>query len=1067
MAGEAVHHSVEILQARFEKMGSAELESAVVQRYSIQGLQGAAGIVAWPTRGATSRDGGKDVLLDGCWVLSTQNAIVRFNPRTARQQARDDAEYARGTWAGLELLAGGSPGNVQSSRPRVQDEDGEWTSSAQFRQPEGVAIDHQGNVVVADAGNNSIRAVSRDGVVHLLCYYDRPSQPPVPNQRGIVLPVQDPLPAQCCLPPHGVCVLRDGRVVVSHGGVVAGSAQLVEQGAQLTMLSPIPDSRPSKMYRSDPQFEKRASTPQLHGAMGVAMDNDGNILVADQMDNRLARVTLGGVTTVCGGQGSEISFDKPTAVVVDRFGAMIVADWKNGRLRKVTERDGEVRVSALDWEEEGGAVLGGREAPSGGRGPQRKPFRPFALALDTHGRLLVLDSSYPSDVLVVDYLGQQGFRARRRREQTGRIVPRVRFDSKVSYREATLLQMQAALERTGMRSGGGARTGGGARAGGAAGDEADAPLTLLDLPPIFWEHTDESAVNLLRTSKTLRLALERRVPGETEPGKPTMSVRLNQLWLEKLGSSPPHTVAGRKVTVLAEVLRTSEKYSITTLELNNLRLVGTEPALATAIARSTALTRLSLKDCKIPEAGCERLAQALLPCTRLLELDLGGNQLSDGVALIANVLPRLPVLKNLTMSRCLPGGSRATGDRLALALSQCTALTRLNVKALFGETDGFPIEPLVRALPLYTALQELDLSWNICDAVAGVAAGSAGAGMLSRSLARCSGLKDLSLASCRLDDETVVQLGARDAFTALTRLNLRNNTLHEAGTRSLAHTLPGCRALRELDLSGCGNFAEVFREVGPALAQCPALRCLHVTGFVIEAEECGLFLRALRESTSLTELELQSDLPVRRSIFQEDTTSDWSIAVAAAEVLGEWPRLRKLTMSMSNVQDEHVRRLVAANALTAITNLNLSCNKLGDRAGMALAAALPTLTALTKLDLGCNDIREHGVLALISALPRCSSLTSLHLFGSAVLGNAWKNVVARLLLVLPQCPWLRELDLRSNYRSEVLARDAQRLRAAWLLATGQDGPSYDAQDWAGAHEINCAGLRLSVFTGSN
>ena len=172
MEGEERSHSRELLQAHFEKMGSDETEHAVVQRYRIQGLHGAAGIVAWPWRGKLPRDG-REELLDGCWVLSSQNAVVRFNPRTAREQARDSREtgFERGTWAGLELLAGGQAGNVESTWPRVQDEDGEWTSSARFRRPEGVAIDAAGNVVVADSGNNAIRSVSRNGVVHLLYQY--------------------------------------------------------------------------------------------------------------------------------------------------------------------------------------------------------------------------------------------------------------------------------------------------------------------------------------------------------------------------------------------------------------------------------------------------------------------------------------------------------------------------------------------------------------------------------------------------------------------------------------------------------------------------------------------------------------------------------------------------------------------------------------------------------------------------------------------------------------------------------------------------------------------------------
>lgn len=1054
MQGEEGNHRRELLAAHFEKLGSTETERAVVQRYSIHGLQGAEGIVAWPRRGETTRVDGRQELLDGCWVLSTRNTIVLFNPRTARQLARNSRDYERGTWAGLELLAGGGYGYANSAGPRVRDEDGEWTSSAQFKSPEGVAVDGAGNVVVVDTGSRAIRSVSRNGVVHTLYQYERPSGPPVPNEQGILLQRQCALPGRGCLSPHGVCVLRDGSIVVSHVGVAALPAQLVEGGVQLSLLSPVTGRVPSCMSRSSPRFERLVSTPRLRGAMGLATDNDGNIVVADHMENRLARVTREGVSTVCGGEGGGgICFDKPTAVVVDRHGAMIVADWQNGRLRKVTERDGEVRVTALDWEEDfPGAVLGGHELDLDGQDQRRVPyirlpFKPFALALDTEGRLLVLDSSYPSDVLVVDYSGGGSFRARREREEAGRSVPRVRFNSVVGYREATLLQMQAALALTGVRSGGSA---GGRAAASAAGGGA-APLTLLDLPASFWDHTDESALKLLGTSKSLRLALARPVPGAA-PGKPTVRVRLNRAWYDALGSAPRRL---RKDTVLAELARTSQVYSITTLELRNIPVDGTEAALATAISRSTALTRLSLSECRINAAGCRRIAEALLPCQKLAELDLGQNELGAGVGDVADVLPRLPALKDVTLNRCGPHyASEAAAERLALALPECTALTSLNLQGLFGAADdlGFRIEPVIAALPRCTALAKLCLSMNTCDSDAEPG------GMLGRSLARMSSLTDLELLACGLNDETMQQLGATHALTGLTRLSLANNPMREAGARSLGQTLPECRALRELNLSKCGNF-ENLRALGPGLAACPLLRRLELNSLTADPAGCRVLLAALRESSSLTELHME-----RMQMAHENRL--WSVACGFAEVLGAWPTLRKLDLEMSGVRDAHLIALLAGDACTALRDLNVSSCKIHDAGGLALAEALPRLTALTRLNVSCSELREQSVLALLGALPACTSLTSLDLYATTVAGDAWRAVVTRLLEVLPRCPWLRELDVRSHFRSMILPREAVRLRAAWLLATGQEGPRYDSETSRGNHEFSCAGLRLTVFTGS-
>ena len=86
---------------------------------------------------------------------------------------------------------------------------------------------------------------------------------------------------------------------------------------------------------------------------GVAVDASGNVFVADASNNRIRKVTLGGVvSTLAGsaygywgtyaywgfadGTGTGASFNYPTGVAVDASGNVIVADRNNQRIRKVT-----------------------------------------------------------------------------------------------------------------------------------------------------------------------------------------------------------------------------------------------------------------------------------------------------------------------------------------------------------------------------------------------------------------------------------------------------------------------------------------------------------------------------------------------------------------------------------------------------------------------------------------------------------------------------------------------------------------------------------------------------------
>ena len=77
---------------------------------------------------------------------------------------------------------------------------------------------------------------------------------------------------------------------------------------------------------------------------GVAVDGDSNIIVADSSSHRIQKVTPGGaVSTLAGsgnegcvaGQGPAVSFNYPAGVAVDGDGNIIVADSSNHRIRKV------------------------------------------------------------------------------------------------------------------------------------------------------------------------------------------------------------------------------------------------------------------------------------------------------------------------------------------------------------------------------------------------------------------------------------------------------------------------------------------------------------------------------------------------------------------------------------------------------------------------------------------------------------------------------------------------------------------------------------------------------------
>ena len=126
---------------------------------------------------------------------------------------------------------------------------------------------------------------------------------------------------------------------------------------------------------------------------------DQSILVTEKGNHALRRVTMAGlVSTVAGngqkgyadGEGAAARFDRPTAVVVDKEGTIIVADRVNNCLRRLTGR----HVTTL---------AGGSEAGTAdGAGPGARFTKPWRLALDERGRLLVREVGRADTLRVVE-----------------------------------------------------------------------------------------------------------------------------------------------------------------------------------------------------------------------------------------------------------------------------------------------------------------------------------------------------------------------------------------------------------------------------------------------------------------------------------------------------------------------------------------------------------------------------------------------------------------------------------------------------------------------------------------
>lgn len=201
-------------------------------------------------------------------------------------------------------------------------------AQARFGDPFAVAIDAHGTLYVADAGR--IRKIDPDGnVTTLPGSFDTPS---------------------------GIALDRAGNVFVAE----TGANRIRRIGADGTVTTLAGDGTAG--YR-----DGAATQARFDGPIGVAVDDKGNVYVADTYNDRIRAIGADGqVRTLVGqdapgfadGQGAAAAFDTPTGVALDRGGALLVADTGNDALRKVLP-DGQVSTLARTDPKDGTGLLRG------------------------------------------------------------------------------------------------------------------------------------------------------------------------------------------------------------------------------------------------------------------------------------------------------------------------------------------------------------------------------------------------------------------------------------------------------------------------------------------------------------------------------------------------------------------------------------------------------------------------------------------------------------------------------------------------------------------------------------
>jgi len=277
------------------------------------------------------------------------------------------------THAGLSPVSNVAGGSVIGDTSSLGD--GGKALKARLNNPHGIDVDLMGNIYIADTGNSRIRKIDTHGFITSIAG----------NEYGTFSGDGGKATLASLNKPQDVTVGPEGSIYIAD--TENSRIRKLDTNGIITTIA----GSGKRGFSGD---GGKAALASLNKPKGVAVDQEGNVYIADTGNSRIRKVDTHGVITTSAGNGNSgfsgdggkatlASLNRPCDIAVDAGGKLYIVDSGSERIRQVSH-DGIITTAAGN----------GSRGPfvDGNRAEKSTINRASGVCVDTSGNFYIADT---------------------------------------------------------------------------------------------------------------------------------------------------------------------------------------------------------------------------------------------------------------------------------------------------------------------------------------------------------------------------------------------------------------------------------------------------------------------------------------------------------------------------------------------------------------------------------------------------------------------------------------------------------------------------------------------------